>query len=140
MYSGKHKNHGIKYQGICDLGNGKFKSWLGPFYGSIHDKLIFDSTFGNNFPIKMLGDKAYYGASNIYVPFKGKNLTLIQEDYNKFISKNRIIIERSFGRLKNFRILQYKYKGLIENHKHIANVLVQIHNILLEFRPLINNN
>jgi len=90
---------------------------------------------------KALGDKAYYGSSLIYVPFKKfkkKRFTSAQRKFNKVLSSNRVIVENVNKRLEDFKVLGSIYRGVrdAEVVSRIVRVVVSLHNFTLESHPL----
>lgn len=75
--------------------------------GSRHDSYAFrcgsfwkqceDEGYMNGFCI--LGDPAYMLRPWLLVPYKGANLTPEQFQFNKELSRMRVVIERTFGRI-----------------------------------------
>ena len=109
-YSGKHHYHCVKTQ-VMVSPNGCLSHSYGPVAGSVHDLQVFRMSdlpsmlkkeredyagLDENGPLlTVLMDKAYQGSQNIIegtiFPFKGRNLTHEQKEFNKNISHDRII-------------------------------------------------
>lgn len=135
-YSGKHKGNGLKLQGVCCVNTGLLVLIDGPFFGSIHDSLIYLHTL-HQYQLNLLGDKAYFHFENIITPIKNKYLTGTDILFNQRFSKIRVIIERCFGRFKNWEIVKH-YRGRIENLSKIIHVVAHLTNIKIKFNPLKN--
>eukprot|EP01132_Coremiostelium_polycephalum_P005305 gene5305-6607_t len=98
VYSGKNKQHEMKFETIVDF-NGKMVFASGPHQGSIHNKKISDESSG---------DKGYSGSPKIACPIKrrkGIDFTDEEWSYNHFINTNRVIVENFYLKLKRFKIM-----------------------------------
>ncbi len=83
-------------------------------------------------------DSGYQGIQNIhkntFLPFKKSKynqLTPIQKEYNKTLSKIRIKIEHVFAKLKRFKILSLKYRNKIRRFALRFNLIAGIYNFEL---------
>lgn len=139
-YSGKQKAHTLKTQ-LTINSDKKIISVTATHPGSVHDKQVFD----NDETIKKLPaqarhilDKGYAGVDkqnpgcNILIPFKRKKgqkqLPPMLADINKFLSSRRIAVEHVIGKLKNFRISAYTYRGRREKFNQVIRNLAAIYN------------
>lgn len=139
-YSGKQKMHTIKTQ-LTINSNKRIVAISETHPGSVHDKQVLDS----DETIKKLPqqarhilDKGYVGVDkehpncNILIPFKRKKgqekLPSLLADINKYLSSHRIAVEHVIGKLKNFRICAYIYRGRRENFNQIIRNLAAIYN------------
>lgn len=139
-YSGKQKTHTIKTQ-LTINSNKRIIAVSATHPGSVHDKQIldYDETI-KKLPTQArhILDKGYVGvdkqnsASNILIPFKRKkgqkHLPPMLADINKFLSSRRIAVEHVIGKLKNFRISAYTYRGRREKFNQIIRNLAAIYN------------
>ncbi|WP_342255197.1 transposase family protein [Spiroplasma endosymbiont of Zeiraphera isertana] len=87
---------------------------------------------------KVFVDSGYQGIQNIhkntFLPFKKSKynqLTPIQKEYNKTLSKIRIKIEHVFAKLKRFKILSLKYRNKIRRFALRFNLIAGIYNFEL---------
>jgi hypothetical protein len=92
-------------------------------------------------PHKSLGDKAYIGSELIYVPykkFKGKRFTPAKKDFNKLLSRRRVIVENVNKRLEDFKVLGTIYRGIKDDAvvSRIVRVVVSLHNYTCRCHPL----
>jgi hypothetical protein len=139
-YSGKQKTHTIKTQ-LTINSNKRIVAVSETHPGSVHDKQVFDS----DETIKKLPqqarhilDKGYVGVDkehpncNILIPFKRKKgqekLPPLLADVNKYLSSRRISVEHVIGKLKNFRISAYTYRGRREKFNQVIRNLAAIYN------------
>ena len=140
FYSGKQKTHTIKTQ-ITINANKRILDVSNSYPGSVHDKKIFDleKTIDKVPPqARHVLDKGYVGVdrenpnSNILIPFKRKcgqnKLSDLEQQVNQFLSKHRISIEHVIGKIKNFRICAYLYRGRRENFNQIFKNVAAIYN------------
>jgi len=84
-----------------------------PDPGSTHDLTIFrEGELLSLLPPRerVLADKAYVGEPRVITPYKGKILTEVQEAFNSKVNRERIVVEQSFGRLKDFSCLQSRWR------------------------------
>jgi len=103
--------------------------------GKKHDKKLFDETR----PIlpensDLTGDLGgYYGTSDIALPNKkpkGKELTKQEKQYNKELSKRRITVEHSFGKMKIYQILSQRFRNPLTKHSLIFKNIAGLHNLM----------
>ena len=84
-----------------------FTSIYSGWPGRVHDSRVFRRSHLGcvvlpNLPERyhVVGDAAYPLSKSLLTPNKGRNLPNDKEHYNHILSRNRIIIERSFALLK----------------------------------------
>ncbi|CAN0084944.1 unnamed protein product [Ectocarpus fasciculatus] len=107
-YSGKHKAHGLSFQSLV-LANGMIGDLYGPESGRRHDSFLLRESGlndtlrvlqqGKPFQGKVYGDAAYAVQSHVCRGFRGANLTADQRRYNRELSRVRITVEWTFGRI-----------------------------------------
>lgn len=110
------------------------------FPGSVHDSRVFrNSPLSNTIAEKcgnqfILADSAYTCSRHILTPYKNlRNLTPVEINYNKKLSHCRILIEHTFGILKQkFRQLYHLKLRKIEMICHFFRACCVLHNISLE--------
>ena len=115
-YSGKKKRHTIKTE-IVITENGRIVSVSKPAPGRVHDLEI--RRRGPPLPSSshIYADSGYQGLqddhSAIDIPYKktkARPLTKDERIYNHALSRFRVRVEHSIGRLKSFRILSERYR------------------------------
>ena len=99
--------------------NGLIAHMYGPLVGRRHDAFML-SVSGlqsklakiqkqDGSPYVIYGDPAYGVSRTILAPFRGSRLTAQQEHFNKAMSRVRISVEWTFGKiLSNFSYLEFK--------------------------------
>ncbi|XP_061397459.1 putative nuclease HARBI1, partial [Musca vetustissima] len=126
--------HSINVQATCD-GNELFTSVDISWPGSVHDSRILRNS--EVFRIMqnatndalLLGDEGYGICPWLMTPFRNPT-TDIEKTYNKVFTRERVIIERCFGQLKQrFSILQYKIRVSTELAPHVIASCFILHNI-----------
>lgn len=132
-YSGKKKKHTLKNQIITDK-RGKIRAVTESVPGKQHDKKLFDES-KIILPEKsdLTGDLGYYGAEGITLPNKkpkGKELTKEEKKYNKELSKRRITVEHTFGKMKIYQILSQRFRNLRNTHSLIFKNIAGLHNLM----------
>jgi len=132
-YSGKKKRHTIKNQIVVDS-QGKILSVSKSSPGSTHDKKLYEKTsIYTDKESKPIGDLGYLGVSKIEIPIKkpkGKDLTKEQKQFNKRLSKRRIIVEHTIGKMKIFQILSQRFRNPLSKHSLIFKNVSGIHNLM----------
>ena len=115
-YSGKKKRHTIKTE-IVITENGRIVSVSKPAPGRVHDLEI--RRRGPPLPSSshVYADSGYQGLqddhSAIDIPYKKTKASPLTKDeraYNHALSRFRVRVEHSIGRLKSFRILSERYR------------------------------
>lgn len=143
FYSGKQKAHTIKTQ-ITINSNKRIVAVSNSYPGSVHDKtILYDEGTINKIPLQArhILDKGYIGvdrsnsSANILIPFKKKRgqkkLSDELKQINSFLSKRRIAVEHVLGKIKNFRICSYKYRGRREIFNQTFKNVAAIYNFNL---------
>lgn len=132
-YSGKKKRHTLKNQIIVDK-KGKVRSVTKSNPGKKHDKKLFDESkiiLPEN--SDLTGDLGYLGANGIILPNKkpkGKELTKEEKKYNKELSRRRITVEHTFGKMKIYQILSQKFRNPRHKHSLIFKNIAGLHNLM----------
>jgi len=129
-YSGKKKKHTIKNQIIIDK-NGKIRAVTQSVPGKKHDKKLFDESKIIN--SNLIGDLGYYGSDRISLPIKKpkrKELSKQEKMFNKQLSKQRITVEHSFGKMKIFQILSQRFRNPRNKHSIIFKNIAGLHNFM----------
>lgn len=132
-YSGKKKRHTIKNQ-LAVTAKGKILSVSRSVPGSKHDKKLHDETrliYNKN--AEPISDLGYLGVVGITMPNKKSklnNLTEEQNQFNRELSKKRIKVEHSIGRMKIFQILSQRFRNELTNHSLIFKNVAGLHNLM----------
>lgn len=131
-YSGKKKKHTIKHQIIVSK-TGRIKAIGNSTTGRTHDKKDYqDQRFIIPPTLKTKGDLGYQGTS-IEVPIKKKKnqkLTKEQKAFNRQHSRERIVVEHVFGKMKIFKILSERFRNPLKSHNLIFKNIAGIHNLM----------
>jgi len=117
-YSGKSGCCTFKYQVIVNL-VGWICSIIGPVTGNVNDTRLYResnvSVYLKNEDLWCIGDKGYEGLEeeNLISPYKGHRYQLLpsQREYNQRIYSKRQIVERIFGKIKEWKILANVYRS-----------------------------
>jgi DDE superfamily endonuclease len=133
-YSGKKKKHTIKNQITVDR-SGKIRAVTPSVPGKKHDKKLFDEK-KPSLPVKteITGDLGYIGSEGVKTPNKkqkGKELTKKEKQFNKELSKRRITVEHSFGKMKIYQILAQKFRNPRSKHSLIFKNIAGLHNLMV---------
>nr|WP_105628946.1 IS5 family transposase [Spiroplasma poulsonii] len=137
-YSGKKKKHTIKTQVIIEQETKKIIATSFSLEKK-HDYALFKES---KIPIlkntKLIVDSGYQGIqknhNNVLIPTKKtkKNpLNKEQKQYNRLVSKMRIIIENIFAILKKFKIITEKYRNRRKRFGLRFNLIASIYNLQL---------
>ena len=158
-YSGKHGIHCLKVQALVTP-DGQCVHLSEAIPGKRHDRILFtqsrlasflasrkEDVNGMNIEThpKILAYSGYQGVQlneypEIVIPFKHKPktpLTPEQEEYNRKLSSDRLIVENYFGRLKAyFKILAQPYRGSINSLRAIIRIAFALTNFRIRSDPL----
>lgn len=145
-YSGKKKHHTVKNLAICDSKGSVV--YLGETCeGSMHDKSIFDELIIDTQGVNLLLDLGFQGAEkdcpSAILPFKkprSKELSKLRKSVNKGISKERVLIENVFARMKRLKIIRNKIRLRSYQARHmVIMVAAAIHNLRNSLRNQLLN-
>ena len=129
----------------CGKGTGNFVWVRGPSPGSEHDLVMF-RLFGLSDRLEsgelVLGDKGYQGHGKCIVPYKNHGYrhyhdTCVRCKFNFKLCGVRIVIERAFSRIKNFRCLSTRWRHDLKLHPVAFYFIAEICNILNKLHPCI---
>ena len=112
IYNGHKRIHAIKFQSVA-APNGLIANLFGPVEGCRHDSAMLAmsqlypqlqqfSINQNGQPLCIYGDPAYPFRPQLQAPFKGNNVTPMQNEYNKAMSAVRVSVEWVFGDIVNY--------------------------------------
>jgi hypothetical protein len=124
--------------------DGKIVRIYGGLPGSIHDLSLYQYGGAKNFLIPgqhVLADKGYKGDATCIIPFIGRpeNLDPLQLEFNVYLAKYRVLIERVILRLKVFKCLSTPFRHPLWKHPIMFETIAQIVNIDLKYRPLLKH-
>lgn len=134
-YSGKKKRHTLKKQIIVTPeGETIHVSKTEP--GSKSDKKIFDESDPGDMDDDdaFMGDKGYQGIQHEHYAIlpdkkpKGKELSLEKKARNKRISKMRLVVEHTFGKIKNYQAVSQKYRHPRDSHDAVFGIVAGLVN------------
>lgn len=119
MYNGHKRIHALKYQSVI-AANGLIANLFGPIEGRRHDSFMLrESGLLDQLEMRsydpqrhilcIYGDPAYPLRPHLQCPFKGGNITVEQEAYNRSMSSVRVSVEWVFGDIVNrFKYVDFK--------------------------------
>jgi hypothetical protein len=147
-YSGKKKCHTLKTQiGVRPDGSIVAVSGSVPG-GATHDiTLLRQSGWLDQLDQTeaAMMDKGYDGITNdypdktLYLPYKarrGHPLTEEEKDYNRFLSKYRIVVEHTNAQLNVFQVLVQTYRHCRDKHSQIVRIVAGLVNRRIAHKPL----
>lgn len=150
FFSNKHKKYCLKRESAHII-NGMCVFISKPYPGSRHDFNVFKDMlpYYKEFLKKndaeddffsVMVDKGYEGIKKYLpaeIPYKGKNITSIENKYNKKLARERIIVENFYGRCKTlWKIAREKYRGELEDYENINTIAIALTNFHLNNNPL----
>jgi hypothetical protein len=130
LYSGKHKTTGMNVQVACDLSGNL--AWISdPIEGSRHDThcLRESGVLVTLDPANWIGDKGYVGNEMLTPIKKPEHRELLdwEKDYNKQVSKVRVVVERVIANFKNWEIVHTDYRRPAETFAETISAVVGLH-------------
>ncbi len=134
-YSGKKKQHTLKKQ-IIVTPKGEIIHVSKTEPGSKSDKKIFDESDPGDMEEDdaFMGDKGYQGIQRDHYAIlpdkkpKGKELEPEKKARNKRISKVRLVVEHTFGKVKNYQAVSQKFRHPRDKHDAIFGVVAGLVN------------
>jgi len=140
-FSGKHKDHVQKWECAVGINDGVFYWVSRAFPGPVHDSRIFHEAGFSSFLLpgeEILADKAYVGIPSVVSPVKGKRekLSPAERSLNERINQERAVVERSFGRLKEFKALTIPWRAGLERQHMAFYVCLCLTNKKIEESPM----
>jgi hypothetical protein len=136
FYSGKKKQHTIKYEIGVSIHTGLIVWLSGGVSGAVHDLTIAKDGILKEHPDRLfIGDKGYSGHENIITPFKSPQ-TEAELQWNKILGAVRVSVEHTFGRIKSFHCLNTPWRHNILYHPIVFYVITNLVNFDLLFYPI----
>lgn len=145
-YVNRHDLPSLTLQGICNSNKQFIDVFTGP-PGKIHDSRVFKMSFISQEIEKicggtyhLLGDSAYGIREYLLTPYRDYGtLGDSEKNYNKIFSGTRVLIENTFGLLKNrFRqLLKLEFHDVDKSTSFIIGCCV-LHNICIENNDFID--
>jgi hypothetical protein len=152
FFSGKHWDYGVKTQTI-NAQNGICMSFVSGLPGARHDYDIFIQSLaavkdkllkGSGLSdYTVLADLAYIGGSQspeivLKTPKRSDQITCPEDfEWNNFITRHRVIVERFYGRLKlKFKIMRDTYSYSKDNYSKVAGLCIALTNYHVLKYPL----
>ena len=141
-YSGKKKMFSHKIQ-LAVSQDRRILNVSNNYPGSAHDKtILLEEKSIKNIPecVPILFDKGYQGIKDNYqkhvllMPFKkskNKELPEWKKQFNKELSRDRVVVEHVIGDIKKYRVLSDKYRGKVNRYNQIVRSIASIHNFKL---------
>ncbi|KAJ8912342.1 hypothetical protein NQ315_014709 [Exocentrus adspersus] len=137
-YINRKKYYSVQFQAVCDSRRFIRDVFIG-YPGSVHDARVFkNSSLYNTLPQKcgekyIIADSAYPCLRHVLTPYKNTgNLTEIGINFNYKLSHCRILIEHTFGLLKQrFRQLYHLKLRNMETICHFIRACCVLHNLIL---------
>ena len=131
-YSGKKKRHTIKHHVVVDR-RGKVLSVSPASPGKVHDKKLYDRTrVLSPSGTSRKGDLGYLGTS-LLIPHKkpkGGSLTSEQNEENRQLASERIVVEHAIGKMKVFKIVSERFRNPLKSHTSIFKNIAGLYNLL----------
>ncbi|XP_049795217.1 putative nuclease HARBI1 [Schistocerca nitens] len=138
-YMNRKNYFSIQLQVVCDQ-NRRIRDLFVGYPGSVHDGRVFrTSTLYHTIEEKcgdfhILGDSAYPCTRNLLTPFRNTgNMSRVQCEFNRALSKNRCVVEHCFGLLKQrFRQLYHLKLRSAREMAHFIRACCVLHNLAVE--------
>jgi hypothetical protein len=139
-YSGKHKRHTIKTQVVATPQ--VITHLLGEIPGCVNDNLLLQ---GSGVMRRIPADRCvrldlgYEGVEQLYPERliekairgqRGHKLTSLGKLYNQMLNRLRVPVEHIIGRLKQFNVLAFLYRGRWTDHEDTMTVLAGLINFV----------
>jgi hypothetical protein len=139
-FSGKHKQHMIKTQVVTTTT--VVTHLIGEIPGCVHDHMLLQGS--GVFPRiptdrRIRLDLGYEGVEQLYPDHliekgirgqRGHTVTILGKLYNRMLSRLRIPVEHMIGRLKQFNVLAFLYRGRWSDHEDTMTVIAGLVNFV----------
>ena len=135
-YSGKKKRHTLKTE-IRVTKEGRIVHVSQTKPGSVHDFALYKSQKPlYHKDTRAYVDSGYQGLHKLHknteYPYKSSKthpLTQEEKEYNRGLSRVRVVVEHTFSKLKNFKILSYPYRNKRKRYNLKFNIIAGIVNL-----------
>ncbi|XP_028411590.1 protein ALP1-like isoform X2 [Dendronephthya gigantea] len=127
LFSGHKRVHGLKFQSVV-CPNGLISNLYGPIAGKHHDAFMLheskllpklEDLFRPPQIFTLYGDPAYPLRPHLLAPYRGAAVTRDQQSFNKSMSKLRVSVEWTFGKLvQYFAFLDFKKNLKFQSPMH----------------------
>lgn len=134
-YSGKKKRHTLKTEiRITAQGRIIYISKTNP--GSVHDFNLYKQEAPVSKKSRVFADSGYQGLDRLHqateIPYKklkNKTLDADETEYNRALSRTRVVVEHIFSQLKTFKILSDRYRNKRKRYNLKFNIIAGIVNM-----------
>ena len=83
----------------------------------------------------IIGDSAYSIRSYLLTPFDNAQPQSIEDNFNYFLSSNRIYVECAFGEIdRRWGIFWKPLEGALVNHQYTIDSALRLHNFIVNYR------
>ncbi|GAM22480.1 hypothetical protein SAMD00019534_056550, partial [Acytostelium subglobosum LB1] len=143
FYNGEKKRFGVKYEVACVVRTGEIVWVSGPHGASEADVDIYRQGLKQELmaidKVRAVADKGYQGEPDTLItPFKKKqgaiHLPPMEKIYNDWVQSIRFIIENIFSSYKLFNALNRQFRGTVDQHRDIFDVITYIINLDTKFK------
>ena len=119
--------------------------------GSSHDSKVFNESGLGKYLVDhaddlyarglyLVGDSAYALRSYMLTPHDNALPDSKEDNFNFFLSSNRIYVECAFGEIdRRWGIFWSPLEGSLQNHQYTIDAAIRMHNFIVEFRELQEN-
>ena len=85
--------------------------------------------------IYLVGDSAYALRNYLLTPYDNAKPDTSEDDFNFYLSSNRIYVECAFGEIdRRWGIFWKPLSGLLVNHKYVIDSGLRLHNFIVDYR------
>ncbi|XP_063622866.1 putative nuclease HARBI1 [Cydia splendana] len=144
LYFCRKHYHSMNVQMICDH-DCKILSINAKFGGAAHDSFIWENSNVNNYIqslhrrneiVWLLGDSGYPQRPWLMTPYLNPTPNSIEETFNAAHTSARVVIENTFGRLKNRWRCVHRDRNLHYRPEKCSQIIIAcsvLHNIALKY-------
>lgn len=142
-YSGKKKAHTLKNDVIVGINDMEIKYLSGTYEGKAQDKKIAEKE-GLSYPkgIHLYQDKGFQGYQPagviIHQPKKkpkGEELSSVEKEQNRLISRVRVVVEHVISGIKRCRIVKDVFRNTKEDYDDLVmEIACGLHNLRRDYR------
>jgi hypothetical protein len=137
--------HAINVQVIVDKKKRILWRYIGE-KGSSHDSKVFNESGLGKYLLEyadslharglyIIGDSAYSIRSYLLTPFDNAQPQSIEDNFNYFLSSNRIYVECAFGEIdRRWGIFWKPLEGALVHHQYTIDSALRLHNFIVNYR------